>query len=233
MLFECGPKCSCGPNCINRVSQRQLRYQLEVYYLCNQEAIAIHCQVALVSNWNIFFGQVYRVDNKGWAVRSWDFIPSGAPVCEYAGILRRNDELDNVSENDYIFDIDCWHTMKGIGGRKVLVSDHLRNWHFYVLSENLIRILNVRSIQFTSFLFSLSFIRSIALSAEFLTICCISTIWYFIVRRWDIFNLLVWIFILELVKYWNSMRLLELLRYSLDLWDDYEKSCDWLAKLLD
>ncbi|KAG8651648.1 hypothetical protein MANES_06G009101v8 [Manihot esculenta] len=90
VLFECGPKCSCGPNCINRVSQRQLRYQLEVY----------------------------RVDNKGWAVRSWDFIPSGAPVCEYAGILRRNDELDNVSENDYIFDIDCWHTMKGIGGRK-------------------------------------------------------------------------------------------------------------------
>ncbi|XP_057987686.1 histone-lysine N-methyltransferase, H3 lysine-9 specific SUVH4 isoform X2 [Hevea brasiliensis] len=95
VVFECGPQCSCRPNCTNRVSQRQLKYRLEVY----------------------------RVENKGWAVRSWDFIPSGAPVCEYAGILRRNDELDNVSENDYIFDIDCWHTMNGIGGREKRQGD--------------------------------------------------------------------------------------------------------------
>ncbi|KAF2317418.1 hypothetical protein GH714_022050 [Hevea brasiliensis] len=95
VVFECGPQCSCRPNCTNRVSQRQLKYRLEVY----------------------------RVENKGWALRSWDFIPSGAPVCEYAGILRRNDELDNVSENDYIFDIDCWHTMNGIGGREKRQGD--------------------------------------------------------------------------------------------------------------
>jgi hypothetical protein len=42
-------------------------------------------------------------------------------VCEYFGILRRNDELDNVSGNEFIFDIDCWHTMNEIGGREVLV----------------------------------------------------------------------------------------------------------------
>ncbi|KDP46771.1 hypothetical protein JCGZ_06559 [Jatropha curcas] len=90
VVYECGPGCGCGPECINRVSQRKLKYRLEVY----------------------------RTENKGWAVRSWDAIPSGAPVCEYTGLLRRNDELDNVSENDYIFDIDCWHTMKGIGGRE-------------------------------------------------------------------------------------------------------------------
>lgn len=90
VVFECGPGCSCGPSCINRVSQRGLKYRLEVY----------------------------RTANKGWAVRSWDAIPSGAPVCEYFGILRRNDELDNVSGNEFIFDIDCWHTMNEIGGRE-------------------------------------------------------------------------------------------------------------------
>lgn len=71
--------------------------------------------------WEIFFEQIYRTADKGWAVRSWDVIPSGAPVCEYFGILRRNDELDNVSGNEFIFDIDCWHTMNEIGGREVLV----------------------------------------------------------------------------------------------------------------
>jgi len=48
-------------------------------------------------------------------------IPSGAPVCEYIGFLRKSDELDNVSGNDYIFDIDCWQTMNGIGGREVRI----------------------------------------------------------------------------------------------------------------
>ncbi|KAF3435320.1 hypothetical protein FNV43_RR22407 [Rhamnella rubrinervis] len=90
VVFECGPKCGCGPACVNRTSQRGLKYRLEVF----------------------------RTPNKGWAVRSWDFIPSGAPVCEYIGILRRTEDLDNVSKNDYIFDIDCLQTMKGLGGRE-------------------------------------------------------------------------------------------------------------------
>ncbi|XVE50024.1 hypothetical protein DITRI_Ditri01bG0128900 [Diplodiscus trichospermus] len=95
IVFECGPNCGCGPQCVNRTSQRGLKYQLEVY--CTKD--------------------------KGWAVRSWDFIPSGAPVCEYVGVLRKNDELDNISENDYIFEIDCLHTMKGIGGRERRLGD--------------------------------------------------------------------------------------------------------------
>ncbi|KAG8648392.1 hypothetical protein MANES_09G187800v8 [Manihot esculenta] len=102
VVFECGPRCRCGPKCINRISQRGLKYRLEVY----------------------------RTLKKGWAVRSWDFIPSGAPVCEYTGILRRSSELDNVSENEFIFQIDCWHTMNGIGGRERRqggVSRHARN----------------------------------------------------------------------------------------------------------
>ncbi|XP_065852543.1 uncharacterized protein [Euphorbia lathyris] len=90
VVFECGPGCGCGPNCVNRVSQREMKYQLEVY----------------------------RTMNKGWAVRSWDFIPSGAFVCEYIGVIRKSSELDTVSENDFIFQIDCWQTMKEIGGRE-------------------------------------------------------------------------------------------------------------------
>ncbi|KAM3735210.1 hypothetical protein ACB098_10G071200 [Castanea mollissima] len=90
VVFECGPNCCCGHSCLNRRSQQGLNYELEVY----------------------------RTKDKGWAVRSRDFIPSGAPVCEYSGILRKSDELDNVSENDYIFDIDCLQTMKGLGGRE-------------------------------------------------------------------------------------------------------------------
>ncbi|XVF02131.1 hypothetical protein REPUB_Repub04eG0149500 [Reevesia pubescens] len=95
VIFECGPKCGCGPQCVNRTSQRGLKYRLEVYF----------------------------TKDKGWAVRSWDFIPSGAPVCEYVGVLRKNDELEDISENDYIFEIDCWHTMKGIGGRERRLGD--------------------------------------------------------------------------------------------------------------
>ncbi|KAL6186249.1 hypothetical protein ACLB2K_042370 [Fragaria x ananassa] len=86
------PQCGCGPSCVNRTSQRGLKYRLEVF----------------------------RTHDKGWAVRSWDFIPSGAPVCEYIAVLRRNDEIDNISEkeNEYVFEIDCWQTMNGIGRRE-------------------------------------------------------------------------------------------------------------------
>ncbi|CAO2829657.1 unnamed protein product [Amaranthus hypochondriacus] len=90
VVFECGPNCGCKPGCLNRVSQREIKYRLEVY----------------------------RTPNKGWAVRSWDYIPSGAPVCEYIGVLRRSDELDNIAGNEYIFEIDCLHTINEIEGRE-------------------------------------------------------------------------------------------------------------------
>ncbi|KAK7368221.1 hypothetical protein VNO80_10245 [Phaseolus coccineus] len=90
VVFECGPKCGCGPGCVNRTSQKGLRYRLEVF----------------------------RTAKKGWAVRSWDFIPSGAPVCEYTGILGRTEDMDSVLENNYIFEIDCLQTIKGLGGRE-------------------------------------------------------------------------------------------------------------------
>ncbi|KAM5569721.1 histone-lysine N-methyltransferase, H3 lysine-9 specific SUVH4-like [Rosa sericea] len=90
VVFECGPNCGCGPKCVNRTSQQGLKYRLEVY----------------------------KTPDKGWAVRSWDFIPSGGYVCEYTGVLTKTSELDNVSVNDYFFEIDCEHTMNGIGVRE-------------------------------------------------------------------------------------------------------------------
>lgn len=95
VVFECGPNCGCGPGCVNRTSQRGLKYRLEVF----------------------------RTPKKGWAVRSWDYIPSGAPVCEYIGKLMKTDDLDAVPENNYIFDIDCLQTMKGLDGRKRRVGN--------------------------------------------------------------------------------------------------------------
>nr|GFA81351.1 histone-lysine N-methyltransferase, H3 lysine-9 specific SUVH4 isoform X2 [Tanacetum cinerariifolium] len=66
VVFECGPNCGCGPGCINRVSQRKIEYQLEVF----------------------------RTSDRGWAVKTKDLIPSGAPVCEYIGKLQRTSEMD-------------------------------------------------------------------------------------------------------------------------------------------
>ena len=31
VLFECGPKCDCGLECVNCTSQRRLKHRLEVY----------------------------------------------------------------------------------------------------------------------------------------------------------------------------------------------------------
>lgn len=30
VVFECGPNCGCGPECVNRTSQKRLRFHLEV-----------------------------------------------------------------------------------------------------------------------------------------------------------------------------------------------------------
>jgi euchromatic histone-lysine N-methyltransferase len=34
----------------------------------------------------------------------------------------RTQDLDSVSENNYIFEIDCLQTMSGLGGREVFVQ---------------------------------------------------------------------------------------------------------------
>ncbi|XP_074294359.1 histone-lysine N-methyltransferase, H3 lysine-9 specific SUVH4-like isoform X2 [Silene latifolia] len=95
VVFECGPKCGCGPACVNRTSQKGLRFRFEVF----------------------------RTPKKGWGVRSWDYIPAGSPICEYIGVLKRSDEANSVLDNMYIFDIDCLQTMKGLDGREMRLGD--------------------------------------------------------------------------------------------------------------
>ncbi|XP_019442833.1 PREDICTED: histone-lysine N-methyltransferase, H3 lysine-9 specific SUVH4-like isoform X1 [Lupinus angustifolius] len=90
VVFECGPKCRCGPDCGNRVSQCGIKYKL----------------------------QVFRMPDKGWAVRTLEKIPEGAPVCEYIGILKRSDEVENDIDNSYFFEIDCKQTINEIEGRE-------------------------------------------------------------------------------------------------------------------
>nr|GEW94992.1 histone-lysine N-methyltransferase, H3 lysine-9 specific SUVH4 isoform X1 [Tanacetum cinerariifolium] len=93
VVFECGPHCGCGPSCVNRTTQRGLKHRLEVY----------------------------KTSMKGWAVRSWDFIPSGAFVCEYIGVLRKGDVHN--PDNMYIMDIDCLETIQGLGQREKRLGD--------------------------------------------------------------------------------------------------------------
>lgn len=95
VVFECNPNCGCGPGCVNRISQRGLKYRLEVF----------------------------RTPNRGWGVRCWDYIPSGAPICEYIGRLTKTDDIDSAAGNSYIFDIDCLQTMKGLDGRERRLRD--------------------------------------------------------------------------------------------------------------
>ncbi|XP_074564701.1 histone-lysine N-methyltransferase, H3 lysine-9 specific SUVH4 isoform X4 [Curcuma longa] len=95
VVFECGPNCGCNISCVNRISQQGIKYHLEVF----------------------------RTPSKGWGVRSWDTIPSGAPICEYIGILTKTDDMDNIANNSYIFEIDCLQTMKGLDGRETRPGD--------------------------------------------------------------------------------------------------------------
>ncbi|XP_019392150.1 PREDICTED: histone-lysine N-methyltransferase SETMAR [Crocodylus porosus] len=56
-VFECNAMCQCSESCQNRVVQRGLQFQLEVFH----------------------------TDKKGWGLRTLEFIPKGRFVCEYAG----------------------------------------------------------------------------------------------------------------------------------------------------
>ncbi|KAI3856542.1 hypothetical protein MKX03_028384, partial [Papaver bracteatum] len=94
IVYECGPNCGCRAACVNRASQGGLKYNLEVF----------------------------RTPNKGWGVRSRDFIPIGAFVCEYIGEIKRSDKARDP-KNFYIMDIDCLQTMKGLGGREKRFAD--------------------------------------------------------------------------------------------------------------
>ncbi|CAL5094701.1 unnamed protein product [Urochloa decumbens] len=97
VVYECGTNCTCHCNCVNRTSQQGLTYRLEVF----------------------------KTESKGWGVRTWDTILPGALICEYTGVLKRTTEVEGLLENNYIFDIDCLQTIKGLDGREQRAGSEL------------------------------------------------------------------------------------------------------------
>nr|GEW72611.1 histone-lysine N-methyltransferase, H3 lysine-9 specific SUVH4-like isoform X1 [Tanacetum cinerariifolium] len=62
--------------------------------------------------------RVFQTSDRGWAVKTNDCIPFGAPICEYIEQLRRQCEMDKVGNNEYMFEIDYEQTIKEIRGRE-------------------------------------------------------------------------------------------------------------------
>ncbi|CAM0951602.1 unnamed protein product [Alopecurus aequalis] len=87
LIFECGPSCKCPPSCHNRISQLGMKIPLEIF----------------------------RTTKTGWGVRSLRSISSGSFICEYVGELLHDQEANQRSNDDYLFDIgrnyDIWKEM--------------------------------------------------------------------------------------------------------------------------
>lgn len=78
IVYECGSQCGCGARCPNKVSQQGLQWRLEVF----------------------------KTANKGWGVRSLEFIPSGSFLCELTGELITAAEASERENDEYLFDLD-------------------------------------------------------------------------------------------------------------------------------
>ncbi|CAN6246392.1 unnamed protein product [Urochloa humidicola] len=82
-IYECNSSCTCGSSCQNKVLQKGLLVKLELF----------------------------RTENKGWAIRAAEPIPQGTFVCEYVGEVVKTDETmknaERVSSSkcSYLFDI--------------------------------------------------------------------------------------------------------------------------------
>lgn len=77
LIYECGPSCKCSQLCHNRVSQRGIRMQLEIF----------------------------KTRGRGWGVRSLKSITSGSFICEYVGELLQDGEAEQRTNDEYLFDI--------------------------------------------------------------------------------------------------------------------------------
>ncbi|XP_047079607.1 histone-lysine N-methyltransferase, H3 lysine-9 specific SUVH5-like [Lolium rigidum] len=77
LIYECGPSCKCPPTCHNRVSQRGIKFRL----------------------------QVFKTKSMGWGVRTLDFIPNGSFVCEYTGELVKDEDAEKTENDEYLFNI--------------------------------------------------------------------------------------------------------------------------------
>lgn len=78
LVYECGPHCKCPPSCYNRVTQRGMKIQLEVF----------------------------KTESRGWGVRALTSILSGSFICEYVGELLEEKIADErIGNDEYLFDV--------------------------------------------------------------------------------------------------------------------------------
>lgn len=85
-IYECGSKCKCSPSCRNRLTQRALKNRLEIF----------------------------KTQDRGWGLRSWDTIPAGCFVCEYTGRLIHN--VDSLRNKDYVLNLSRLSKSKPLWG---------------------------------------------------------------------------------------------------------------------
>lgn len=85
VIYECGSNCRCSFGCKNRLSQRALKFRLEVF----------------------------KTEDRGWGLRSWDTIPAGSFICEYTGKLVQ--KASSLQTRDFALDLrrlpksnPCW-----------------------------------------------------------------------------------------------------------------------------
>lgn len=78
VVYECGPSCGCGDTCPSRVVQKGLSHRLEVF----------------------------KTRNRGFGVRSWDFIQVGSFICEYTGEILTDAQAHECDDDSYLFNID-------------------------------------------------------------------------------------------------------------------------------
>lgn len=48
---------------------------------------------------------MYLTPDKGWGVRTWTFIPAGAFVVAFPGLVRRNEQVSDEHDDTYFFDM--------------------------------------------------------------------------------------------------------------------------------
>ncbi|PIA55585.1 hypothetical protein AQUCO_00700118v1 [Aquilegia coerulea] len=83
LVYECNASCSCDKSCPNRVLQNGVQVKLEVF----------------------------KTQNKGWAVRAGETILRGTFVCEYIGEVINDEEANkrhsNSEDCSYLYKIDA------------------------------------------------------------------------------------------------------------------------------
>ena len=79
VIFECGESCKCSETCRNRLTRKPSKLHFEVF----------------------------KTENRGWGLRSWDPIRCGSFVCEFVGDHLANYDGDG-DEDEFVFVGKSW-----------------------------------------------------------------------------------------------------------------------------